>query len=125
MKPSLTAGLALLAAVALTGPVAAGPGLPTEPDPEPRGAAPGDEPTPQRIEGTVLAVDVEHGRLSLATKAGVLALHAEPEDIADLKVGDTIEVVLVEDDFDAPATSPGAGPEPAALSRGPAIRGAA
>jgi hypothetical protein len=49
-----------------------------------------------RLEGQVFAVDAEQGRMLLATDAGMIALLADPVELAGLKVGDTIEVVMVE-----------------------------
>jgi hypothetical protein len=60
--------------------------------------APGD-----RLEGQVFAVDAEQGRMLLATDAGMIALLADPVDLAGVEVGDTIEVVMVESPPAAPA----------------------
>ncbi|HXG03806.1 MAG TPA: hypothetical protein VNO23_10390 [Candidatus Binatia bacterium] len=106
MNSTVTAALALLAAVVLAAPAAGEHGALGEPDRERRGAVPDDQATPQRIEGKVVALDVENGRVLLATDAGVLAVQADPEDIADLRVGDTIEVVMVDDEFDAEPPEP-------------------
>lgn len=106
MKRTMTAGLALLAAAILAAPVGAEHGAPAEPDRERSGAVPDDRPAPHRVEGKVVALDVESGRVLLATDAGMLAVQADPEDIADLKVGDTIEVVMVEDEFDVEPPEP-------------------
>jgi hypothetical protein len=49
---------------------------------------------PDRLVGRVLALDPEHGRLLLGTDGGMIALRGSPEQLADLEVGDTIEVAL-------------------------------
>jgi hypothetical protein len=105
MKRTMTAGLALLAAVILAAPVAAQHGAPGEPERD-RGVVLDERPTPHRVEGKVVALDVKSGRVLLATDAGMLAVQADPQDIADLKVGDTIEVVMVEDEFDVEPPEP-------------------
>ncbi|HXG15703.1 MAG TPA: hypothetical protein VNK50_05605 [Calidithermus sp.] len=110
MTTTATTAMVLLAAAALAGPAAAGPGAPGTDRPG-RDAVSDTAPIPGRVEGTVLALDVETGRLLLATDAGVLALQADPEDIARLRVGDVIEVVLVDDDGQDPEPEPG--PRPA------------
>jgi hypothetical protein len=50
---------------------------------------------PQRIEGKVLAIDPQHGSFLLATDAGMIALRADPEDLAGLHVGQTLTVEVI------------------------------
>jgi hypothetical protein len=57
---------------------------------------------PERLVGRVLALDVEQGRLLLGTDAGTIALRGTPEQLADLEVGDTIEVALEESSVPEP-----------------------
>ena len=63
------------------------PGTPVVPEP---GEAQGAE----RFMARVLAAEPEQGRLVVATERGMLQLFASPEDVAALKVGDMIEIVL-------------------------------
>jgi hypothetical protein len=56
-----------------------------------------DVAAPDRIEGKVLAIDPQHGSFVLATDAGAIALHAGPGDLAELQVGQTLEVEIVDD----------------------------
>jgi len=51
---------------------------------------------PQRLVGRVLALDLTQGKLLLGTDAGAIVLRGTPDQLADLEVGDTIEVALVE-----------------------------
>ena len=53
---------------------------------------------PQRIVGKVLAIDPQHGSFLLGTDAGMIALRADPEDLAELQVGQTLEVEVVDDE---------------------------
>jgi hypothetical protein len=53
----------------------------------------------------VLAAEPEQGRLVVATERGMLELFASPEEVATLKVGDTIEIVM-RDDPDAETPVP-------------------
>jgi hypothetical protein len=53
---------------------------------------------PTRIVGKVLAIDPQHGSLLLGTDAGMIALRADPQDIAELQVGQTLEVEIVDDE---------------------------
>ena len=48
---------------------------------------------PQRIVGKVLAIDPQHGSFLLGTDAGMIALRADPEDLAEL-----LEVEVVDDE---------------------------
>jgi hypothetical protein len=61
---------------------------------------------PQRIVGKVLAIDPQHGSFLLGTDAGMIALRADPEDLAELQVGQTLEVEVVDDEApnDPPST---------------------
>jgi len=91
-----------LAAVALLGvavPVAAHDRA--QPNFNPRYAIPaipdnGQVAPTDRLEGQVLAVDAGEGRILVATDAGMIAFRAEPADLAQFKVGDIIEVVMME-----------------------------
>lgn len=60
------------------------------------GAAPRD-PAESVFEGRVAAIDRESGTLLLSTDAGLLRLQAAPEDVQHLRVGDLIEVALLEE----------------------------
>ena len=61
---------------------------------------------PLRIEGKVLAIDPQHGSFLLGTDAGMIALRADPEDLAALQVGQTLEVEVVDDESpDDPAST--------------------
>jgi hypothetical protein len=55
-------------------------------------------PTPDRFEGRVLAVDPQRGSFLLGTDAGMIALRADPKDLTELKVGQTVEVEMVDDE---------------------------
>ena len=61
---------------------------------------------PARVEGKVLAIDPQHGSFLLGTDAGMIALRADPEDLAGLHVGQTLEVEVVDDEApnDPPST---------------------
>ena len=54
----------------------------------------------QRIIAQVLAVHPEAGKVLLATDAGMLALEAPPEDLAPLKAGDHVVVMLPDGNAD-------------------------
>ena len=54
----------------------------------------------QRIVAQVLAVDPEAGKVLLATDAGMLPLDAPPEDLAQLKAGDHVIVMLPDAESD-------------------------
>jgi hypothetical protein len=58
----------------------------------------GDATSGDRVEGEVLAVDPQHGSFLLGTDAGMLALWADPTDLAELQVGQTLEVDVVDDE---------------------------
>src|SRR4030095_6376903 len=57
-----------------------------------------DAATPDRVEGKVLAIDPQHGSFLLGTDAGMIALWADPHDLADLQVGQTLEVEIIDDE---------------------------
>ena len=57
-----------------------------------------DIAAPDRVEGKVLAIDPQHGSFLLGTDAGMIALRADPEDLAELQVGQTLEVEMVDDE---------------------------
>jgi hypothetical protein len=57
-----------------------------------------DAAAPARIEGTVLAIDPQHGSFLLGTDSGMIALRADPEDLALLQVGQTLEVEMIDDE---------------------------
>ena len=54
-----------------------------------------DAAAPARIEGKVLAIDPQHGSFLLGTDSGMIALRADPEDVALLQVGQTLEVEMI------------------------------
>jgi hypothetical protein len=56
-----------------------------------------DAAAPNRIEGKVLAIDPQHGTFVLGTDAGAIALHAGAGDLAELQIGQTLEVEVVDD----------------------------
>jgi hypothetical protein len=64
-----------------------------------------DAAAPDRIEGKVLAVDPQLGSFLLGTDAGMIALYADAQDLAELQVGQTLEVEVV--DGEPPGTSIG------------------
>lgn len=64
----------------------------------PAGPVNDDAAAPDRTEGKVLAIDPQHGSFLLGTDAGMIALWAGPQDLADLQVGQTVEVELVNDE---------------------------
>jgi hypothetical protein len=47
----------------------------------------GDAATADRVQGKVLAVDPQHVRFLLGTDALMIALRADPTDLAELQVG--------------------------------------
>jgi hypothetical protein len=53
---------------------------------------------PDRVVGRVLAIDPQHGSFLLGTEAGMIALRANPEDLAGLQVGQTLEVEIVDEE---------------------------
>jgi hypothetical protein len=53
---------------------------------------------PARVVGRVLAIDPQHGSFLLGTDAGMIALRADPEDLAELRVGQTLEMEMVDDE---------------------------
>jgi hypothetical protein len=57
-----------------------------------------DTAAPDRVEGKVLAIDPQHGSFLLGTDAGMLALLADPKDLAEMQVGQMIEVQMVDDE---------------------------
>jgi hypothetical protein len=57
-----------------------------------------DAAAPDRIEGKVLAIDPQHGSFLLGTDAGMIALYADAQDLAELQVGQTLEVEVVDDE---------------------------
>jgi hypothetical protein len=57
-----------------------------------------DTAAPGRVEGKVLAIDPQHGTFLLGTDAGMIALRADPEDLAELQVGQALEVEIVDDE---------------------------
>ena len=57
-----------------------------------------DTAAPDRVEGKVLAIDPQHGSFLLGTDAGMMALWADPKDLAELQVGQTLEVEVVDDE---------------------------
>jgi hypothetical protein len=85
MKMALIA-LALLASIGVAAPALAVDDRALETLPH------GDALDPDVVEGQVVALDPPSGQLLLATAAGVLALQGEPEDVADLEVGDVVMV---------------------------------
>jgi len=54
--------------------------------------------TPDRVEGKVVAIDPQHGSFLLGTDAGMIALYARAEDLAELQIGQLLEVEVVEDE---------------------------
>ena len=52
-------------------------------------------PTPDRVRGRIVALDPRDGGLLLATSAGMIALRADLKDLADVAVGDTVEVIML------------------------------
>jgi hypothetical protein len=68
-----------------------------------------DAAAPDRLEGKVLAIDPRFGGFLLGTDAGTIALRAEPEDLAQMQIGQTLEVEVVDDESSSPgkATPPG------------------
>jgi hypothetical protein len=58
-----------------------------------------------RLEGQVLAVDVGEGRMLVTTDIGMVAVRAEPADLAQIKVGDIVEVVMMAPEPDSAESS--------------------
>lgn len=58
-----------------------------------------------RIDGQILAIDPQHGIFLLGSDAGMIALRADPTDLAELQVGQTLEVDVIN------ATEPSASPK--------------
>ena len=58
-----------------------------------------------RLDGEILAVDPQHGSFLLGTDAGMIALRADPTNLTELQVGQTLEVDVVH------ATEPSASPK--------------
>ena len=56
-----------------------------------------DAAAPGRIEGKVLATDLQHGSFLLGTESGMIALRADHEDVALLQVGQTLEVEMIDE----------------------------
>ena len=56
-----------------------------------------DAAAPSRLEGRVLAIDPQHGSFLLGTDSGMIALRADPEDLALLQVGQTLEIEMIDD----------------------------
>jgi hypothetical protein len=56
-----------------------------------------DAATPDRLEGRVLAIDPQHRTFVLGTDAGAIALQASAGDLAELQIGQTLEVEVVDD----------------------------
>src|SRR5262249_3565273 len=56
-----------------------------------------DAAAPSRIVGKVLAIDPQHGSFLLGTDSGMIALRADPEDLALLQVGQTIEIEMIDE----------------------------
>ena len=50
-----------------------------------------------RVVGKVLAIDPQQGSFLLGTDAGTIALRADPEDLAELHVGQTLEIEVVDE----------------------------
>ncbi len=48
----------------------------------------------QRLVGRVMDLDRDNGMVVLATERGVVVVHATPESLADIDVGDIIAVVV-------------------------------
>jgi hypothetical protein len=53
-----------------------------------------DSAASDRVEGKVLAVDPQHGRFLLGTDAGMIAMRTTSEDIAEMQIGQTLEVEM-------------------------------
>jgi hypothetical protein len=58
----------------------------------------GHTAAPDRVEGQVLAIDPQHGSFLLGTDARMIALRADPEDLAELQIAQTLEVQMVDDE---------------------------
>jgi hypothetical protein len=104
MSTMILAALALAFGLAMAAPADAFPGMTggrgsaaTEREAAPT-VVPDDERAvvPDRLVGRVLALDPVHGRVLLGTAAGVIALRADPADVAQLEVGDVIAVQVEE-----------------------------
>jgi hypothetical protein len=102
MTRTLLVALALLGALASPASAVAPPGLRwmITHDGDRIAAIPvnSDVATSDRVEGNVLAVDPQHGSFLLGTDAGMLALWADPTDLAELQVGQILEVEVVDDE---------------------------
>ena len=104
--------VALVAGLALAGPVSATPN-PDAQAPAWNGGASSSEPgradesreNPRVMTGRVLKVDAQEGTLVIQTPIGVLALRGPSEELRGVSVGDVVEVEVVGDD-DHPSASP-------------------
>jgi hypothetical protein len=102
---------AIVIGLTLVGGVAAAP----MPDAEPRSPrdgvlAPGEprsgdtSDNPRVVTGRVLRVNAQEGTLVIQTPIGVIALRGPKEDLADVNVGDIVQVEMVDGEY--PSASP-------------------
>lgn len=100
MSSRVLGALALLATMAAPASAVAPPGTRwmTSHDGDQMAATPLDDAAaPDRIEGKVLAIDPQRGTFVLGTDAGAIALRASSGDLAELQIGQTLEVEIVDD----------------------------
>src|SRR5262245_55740466 len=57
-----------------------------------------DAAAASRLKAKVLAIDPQHGSFLLGTDSGMIALQADPADLALLQVGQTVEVEMIDDE---------------------------
>jgi hypothetical protein len=96
----------------LAGTVPAAPMPDSEPRPRHDGALPPGEPrssdteaeTPRVVTGRVLRVNAQEGTIVIQPPIGVIALRGPKEDLADVNVGDLVQVEMVDGEF--PSASP-------------------
>jgi hypothetical protein len=102
---------AIVMGLTLSGSVAAAPTPQGEPRPHDRVLTPSEPRSgdsngenPRVVTGRVLRVNVEEGTLVIQTPIGVIALRGPKEDLADVNVGDIVQVEMVDGEY--PSASP-------------------
>jgi hypothetical protein len=63
-----------------------------------------DTDSPRVVTGRVMRVNAQEGTIVIQTPIGVIALRGPKEDLRDVKVGDIVEVEMVDGEY--PSASP-------------------
>jgi hypothetical protein len=63
-----------------------------------------DSETPRVVTGRVVRVNAQEGTIVIQTPIGVIALRGPKEDLADVNVGDIVQVEMVDGEY--PSASP-------------------